>query len=399
MAPPVRLTSESELRALFIETLLNQTTKVSKVSDNSVLAGIAAANAKIAKKGLKDIALAVSHIFPDSASGATLDVIADNHGIAPRLGASQSSTYIRVVGQPGTIYTQGVQTVFGNNGIVFDVMETITIGSKGYAYVKIRSQQTGEITNVDPYTIVNVNPIPTGHVSLINEYRATGGRDIEQDDVFRERIKQGSDILARGTLSYLTQAFIKINPDVLKVNYEGIDQNGKVVLSIVTQNGMDLTSFELDELLTQGAQYLSLSDLNPIGTISYGVKLKNVDYYAIDVSMRLQIFDNFTIDDIVKDIQVQFSKYVDFRFWDSSTDTIQWDILLSIVRNTSGVKRVLDTYFTPNADITVPVGKLPKFRGFVVYDLAGNVLINQSGTLNPVLYPSEVDNVFEITVL
>jgi hypothetical protein len=93
-----------ELKQIFLENFLNKTTKVSKVSNNSVINGTAYGVAKIAQKALKDIALIESHLFIDSATGDNLDLIASRLGISPRFGVSGSSTYVRLVADPGTLY-------------------------------------------------------------------------------------------------------------------------------------------------------------------------------------------------------------------------------------------------------------------------------------------------------
>lgn len=395
----IRITTEAELEALHTETLINSTVKVTKVTDHSVTRGLIRGNVRTGKKALKDIALAVSRLFPDLANGSTLDEVADDHGIAERFSATQSSTYVRLIATAGTIYQQGVHTVSDNKGNVFDFDDDITIGSKGYGYIKVRSQQSGSSSNVDPYTIVNISPVPAGHIGVINEYGAFTGRDIETDDVFRQRIKGGPNALSRGTLAYLTQAFMKVNPNVLRVIFEGINQQGKVVLSILTVNGIDLTQDELDTILNQAGNSFSLTELNPIGTTSYGVLLKNVEYYPIDISMRMELFVGSSFTDVVKNIQQKFAKYVDFRFWDSSSMKVEWDTLLSIVKNTDGVKYVLDAYFSPNVDVKIPPSKFPRFRGFIVYDLTGTVVINQASTIDPIFYPNEIDLDFALTVL
>jgi hypothetical protein len=396
----IRLTTEQELEQIQTETFINNSGGlVNRVNDHSVIQGIIKGNAKIGKKALKDIALVAAHIFPDTATGTALDKVANDHGIAGRFGASQSSTFVRFIAAAGTVYQQGVHTVLDSKGNVFDLEDDLTIPAEGYGYVKVRSQESGGQTNAEAYTIVNVNPIPAGHIGVINEYRATGGRDEEQDDVFRQRIKEGPDILARGTLSYLTQAFIKINPNVLRVNFEGVSSTGKVTLSIMTQNGINLNQAELDQLLEEGGEYFNIRDLNPIGTQAYGVTLKNAEVFPIDISMRLELFSNSDLDDVAKQIQVKFSKYVDHRFWDSVKKKIEWDDLINIVKNIKKVKYVPDTYFSPQVDITVPVNKVPRFRSFQLYDLSGNILLNKIGTLSPVFYPNAVDASFTETVL
>lgn len=396
----LRLFTEKELEALHTETFFNESnSKVTKVSDHSVIKGLIRGNVRTAKKAIKDQALALSRLFIDTASGSSLDQVAQDHGIAPRFTAAQSSTYVRLIGEPGTIYQIGVNTLSDNKGNSFDLEEDITIGSKGYEYVKVRSQQAGTFTNSDPYTIVNISPAPVGHAGVINEYAATGGRDAEDDDVFRQRIKEGPDILARGTLSYLTQAFMKVNSNVLRVIYEGCDQNGKVRLAILTVNGIDLTEDELGLILEQAGQYFSLTELAPIGTNSYGVQLKNAEYYYIDVDIRMELFVGANFTDVVKEIQQKFSKYVDFRFWNSYVDKVEWDDLLTIVKGVEGVRHVSDSYFSPRVDITIPANKFPRFRGFIARDLQGSIITNQSGTIDPIFYPNEVDESFQQTVL
>ena len=159
----VRLSTISELKQIAAETILNNTTKVNKISDNSVLSGITFAMAKIGQKAIKDIALVEAHILVDSAYGIQLDQIAQSRGVSARFGSSQSSTFVRVVGLPGTTYTAGLNTFTGRDGIVFDIESTVVIGVNGYAYVKIRSQTSGSNTNVDPLSIDSVSPTPTGH--------------------------------------------------------------------------------------------------------------------------------------------------------------------------------------------------------------------------------------------
>ena len=399
MTKIVRLTTEQELRAIHAESFINNTTKVNKVNDHSVLSGFIVGNAKTAKKALKDIALATSHLFPDDAVGNALDQVAADHGIADRFVSSQSSTFVRLAADAGTLYQAGVHTVFGNNNITFDLENDITIGSKGFDYVKVRSQTSGILANIDAYIINQVSPVPGGHIGVINEYGATGGRDNEQDDVFRRRIKEGPNILAKGTLSYITQAFINVNSNVLRVIFEGTDMSGKIVLAIATQNGIDLTAGELSDILVNSADFFSLTEINPIGTQTFGIVLKNVEYQFIDVDFRFELFDVTELDAIVKDIQVKFAKAVDFRFWDSSKSKVEADDLLEIVKNAKGVKYVPDTFFIPGEDIVIARTKLPRFRGFIARGLDSSILLNQTGTIDPVFYPNDDDTSFTATVL
>jgi hypothetical protein len=100
----IRPSTSQERKLLFLETVLNNTDEVSKISDEAILSGIGAGVSKVAAKAEKDIILAVSQLFPDTAFGDQLDQVAANFGISPRFGALGSSTYIRISGVAGTQY-------------------------------------------------------------------------------------------------------------------------------------------------------------------------------------------------------------------------------------------------------------------------------------------------------
>jgi len=387
-----------ELKQLFIEGLLNHTNKVTKVDNLSVLSGISYGAAKTSQKAIKDIALLEARVFPDSAYSTYLDDVAENNGISPRFTASGSSCYLRLVGTPGTTYVQFINTFTGDGGIVFDLEGTVTIGADGYTYAKVRSQSSGVKTNVLGLAIKTVSPVPSGHQYVINEYKATGGRDAEDDNLFRQRIKNGPNILSRGTIAMLEQVFMKINSNVLRVFYNGIDSLGKVVLAVLTQNGISLTAAELNTLLLQGQEYFALTELKTFGTQTFGIYLQNQLFQPVDISFRVELFSSVNPDDVRKEIQIKFAKKYDFRYWDS-TMRVEWDDLLQLVKDTNGVKYVPDQWFYPNNDVIIDKNKLPRFRGFLMIDLAGHIISNSSGSLSPVFYPNQADFSYAQTVL
>lgn len=393
-----RLSTVTELKQIIAETILNNTNKVSKISDNSVLNGIIFAMAKVSQKAIKDIALVESHILVDSAYGDQLDDIAEAKGISPRFGAASSSTYVRVVGAIGTVYLAASQKFTGSHGQIFDLEADITLGDHGYAYAKVRSQSVGAEQNVDSLTLVSISPIPVGHEFAINEYAAFGGRDQEDDDVFKKRIKEGANLAATSTLSKITQICNKINNNVLRVFYHGTNTQSQVILAISTHNGIDLTTPELNDIESRMEEFLAISDLKPFGSVTTNVELVNIAYQTIDVTFRVEMLPSFDVDVVRKDIQVQFSKYLDFRFWEADRK-VEWDELLSIVRNTLGVKSVPDTRFIPGTDIVIDENKLPRFRSFTMLDLDGNIISNVTGTMNPIFYPTRPDSSFQQTIL
>lgn len=381
----------SLLKSLFIELFLNKTDKVSDISDNSVVNATAFGVAKVGQKCLKDVAIVAARIFPDTASGSDLDVAAQLFGVSPRKGALGSSTYVKVIAERGTFYEAG-KTVFVNiNGVRFMTEFDATVGDNGYTYVKVRSAGTGSQTNVAPNTITNVVPEPVGHKACSNEYYAVGGRDSEDDETFRIRIRNNLNILSIGTREYFTQVFQNIDDRVLMFFNFGVNENAKLQLALSTQNGVEFTDTELANLLEQAAPYFPLSDRNKYGD-TVEIVLTNVKWYSVGgsrgVDFRVEIADNYDPDDVRRNIQIAMTKYLDFRYWVPGSK-VEWDDLLGIVKDTEGVKYVQDSTFYPSADELVPINELPRIRGFVMRDLKGDPIFDSNGVLSPIFYPSD----------
>jgi len=387
-----KIYSIERLKSLIAELFYNKTTKVTAASDESVINALFYGIAKVGQKAMKDIALVESHLFPQYAYGDYLDTVASLFGVPERLGASGSSTYLLIRAEEGTTYEAATHVFSGENGVDFELTEDVTVGSAGFVYAKVRSTSTGAVTNVAANTITKVSPEPTGHIAVTNEFMAIGGRDEESDDDFRLRIIEHPNIVAQKTLTYLAIIMRTVNEDVLRVLNYGIDDDAKLTLAVVLQNGADLTDSELDELLDSISPYLALSDLASNG-LDTGVKLINPVWYAIGgdededlgIDFRCSLYDNYDAAEVRKNIEIAISRYVDFRYWDWSRQ-IEWDDLLQIVKGVPGVKYVPDYYFYPHADLTVPQGQLPRVKKFKMRDLDGNILFEDEDLVS-VFYP------------
>lgn len=392
-----KILSRSKLKQLFLEIFVNKTDKATDVSDNSVTNAVAFGVATVAQKCIKDIAIVESQIMPDSAVGVDLDNAATLFGVPARLGALQSSTYLRIIADTGTFYDKTVVSFTNYNGIRFIPEVDLTMGTLGFDYLKVRSEGTGENTNVDANSIITINSAPVGHIAVTNEFMATGGRDVESDDILRQRIKKHDNIIARYTLEYYNQLFQQFNSNVLRVLNMGSDDDGKYVISIVTQNGIDLTNSELDDLLANTKQYFAITDLNKFGEL-IGLKLQNATWYYVGdplrdnsgtgIDFRVQLWDGVNPDTVRKNIQINISKYLDFRFWEYG-QKVEWDNLLQIVKTTEGVRYVPDNFFYPNHDEIVPVNQLPRVKKFIMRDVAGTIITDTGNVLSPVFYPNE----------
>lgn len=392
-----KITTVEELKQIFTEILLNKTDKISDISNESVLNGIAYGCAKLTQRMLTNQAVVESHIFPDTAYGVYLDNLAKIKGISPRNKACGSTAYVRIEGEPGTNYAKDIVTLSSSSGINFVLENDFTLNETGWGYVKVKSKQVGLTSNVDALTINTMNNSPKGHYACTNEYCAVGGMDNESDDIFRMRIKDSVNQLARNTLSYIEQVFMKINNRVLKVYKGGVDGDNKLNLIVVSVNGQDFSEEEFNELLSRSEEYLSLTEILQ-ETTGFSLKLKNVDWLPIDIDFRASIDTSYDIDNIRKQMQVKISKLFDYRFWKYG-DRVEWENMLYVVRSIEGVRYVPDNYFNPQADINVVKYRLPRLRGFILRDLDGNIIADNYAILSSFNYPNDSDNTFQSSVL
>lgn len=392
-----KITTVEELKQIFTEILLNKTDKISDISNESVLNAVAYGCAKLSQRLLVNQAVVESHIFPDTAYGVYLDNLAKIKGISPRNKACGSTAYVRIEGEPGTSYSKDVVLLSSSSGINFVLENDFVINETGWGYAKVKSKQVGVTSNVDALTINTMNNAPKGHYACTNEYCAVGGMDNEDDDVFRMRIKDSVNQLARNTLSYIEQVFMKINNRVLKVYKGGIDGDNKLNLIVVSVNGQDFSEEEFNEILSKSEEYLSLTEILQ-ETTGFALKLKNVDWLPIDIDFRASIDASYDIDSVRKEMQVKISKLFDYRFWKYG-DRVEWENILYAIRSIDGVRYVPDNYFNPKSDTNVAKYRLPRLRGFVLRDLDGNIISDNYAILSSFSYPNDVDNSFQSSVL
>lgn len=377
----------ADLKALYTETFLNHTSKISKISDLSVLNAHAFGIAKIFQKDLKDTAIIESQMFTELSSGAYLDNAAKLIGGVSRLPASGSSTYVLVYAAPNTIYVPGESVFISNQGVSFNIVELTVVGINAYSYIPVRSLSVGKNTNVDPFTINSVTQPPTGHISCTNEYAATGGRDAENDEDFKARVSTFQQFAAKSSYENLLENCRVLNNDILDIKRSGYTEDGKILISLVTCNGKYFSQDELFSFEDQLKNFMSLSDVNDqVGVL--GIKLQNVEWQQVGgsggVDFRIDIASGHTEANVRKAIQIQLTKYFDFRFWNKAK--IEWDDLLSIVKNVKGVKYVPDEYFLPQSDSLMELHKLPRIIKFIMRDMSGSILYNNNSSILPIYY-------------
>lgn len=377
----------ADLKTLYTETFLNHTSKVSKISDLSVLNAHAFGVAKIFQKDLKDTAILESQIFPELSSGSYLDNAAKLVGTLARLSASASSAYVLVKADPATIYIPGESYFTSSQGVTFNIVDVVIVNTNGYAYIPVVSAASGKNTNVGAFTINRIIAPPSGHKECTNEYEAAGGRDAENDEDFKSRISTYAQFASKSSSENLLNNLRLLNTDILGIKKSGYSEDGKVLISIYNCNGRYFTVDELGNLEDKLGEFMSMSDVDDQAGV-LGVKLRNIEWHQVGgaggIDFRVDILSGFSEVDVRKNIQIQLTKFFDFRFFNKNK--IEWDDLLQLVKSVKGVKYVPDEFFLPHTDSLIEKFKLPRVIKFIMRDMSGSILFNNNSSILPIYY-------------
>ena len=129
------------------------------------------------------VELAYNSHSPVTAIGAALDDIVAINGIKRAQGTKSVAT-LTLSGIEGTVVTNGI--VSDVAGVLWDLPETVTIGSGGTATAQATCRQTGVYTAA-PNTITRIMTPTIGWVSVTNSASAVTGTFVEADSSLRAR--------------------------------------------------------------------------------------------------------------------------------------------------------------------------------------------------------------------
>ena len=389
--------TRDQLTEAFTTAFLSTNPTVTKVSPNSVYASLTSGIASLAQKTLKENALIESYIDPDQASGDRLNQIALQRGVPARQATGLASTvWARIVSIPPsednpTIYTTDM--VFtGSHGIRFRLQEgfTVTSGEGGaagdsrfFSYRRLVALSEGELTNVPAFTITRIEQPPAGHIAVVNDVPSFGGRDAETDDQLRYRIKNYANITAFNTIAKISILANAINDKVFRVYNLGKDATGKPLLGVITHNGEDLLSTELDAL-TEGVQsQVSLAD----SLISF----TNLTPNLIALSARLQLREGANAETVFNRVYTLIDSYLRDLVYRAETRLLDWVQLYNLITLDPDILTVSSDSFQPNGRIDLSDRRPVRLAAADFRDLNGNTLYDIQGGRFTTYYDEESD--------
>jgi uncharacterized phage protein gp47/JayE len=263
-----------------------------------------------------------------------------------------------------------------NIGMAFSVSTAVTVTSappSGYVDLAVLADTTGAAGNVRQNTItVKLGTWPTPCTRVTNPFAASGGADLESDDLLRARLARRWKLAAKGVsdcyLAWLQETYPEGSFD------PGFD--GRTVIralsmpktnlgettTIVVQNSGDAYS---------GAELVAMEvTLNGVGALRLGSKVPlhetvdvvNLVFTTVDVEVEVQFIEGYTISDVKADIEQAIADYLDWVSWDWG-GTAYLSAIESVVQSVPGVAALNVASLklnTVGANVTVPYDSLPK---------------------------------------
>lgn len=296
--------------------------------------------------------------------GIYLDYHAQAYGLTRR-SAVASAGELTITGSPGTIIPAGFLFAVPASGdapaVVFATQDEATIGIDGQAKVMAIAQEPGTTGNVAAGTIVIMVQPMAGIDTITNEEAFTGGAAEEDDDTFRERIRE--------YLETADVSFVGCDADYKRWAKE-VDGVGDVIV-IPEWNGpgtvkvvlLDLSGEPANRAIIEAVYNHIVSpddrDLR-IAPIGATVTVTAPTTKTIDVSCKLTVAPGFDTQTVINEIKEKISDY-----FKTAEGEIKRNFVGSIIMSIDGVGDYANlTLNGGTANIPVALDEYPELGTF-----------------------------------
>lgn len=158
------------------------------VSDTGNLGKLLKIMAYMTDKVWQDVEGSYYSSSVDTANGTSLDRVASNMASSRSLNEYASVT-VTFVGTAGYVIEQGFEVSTDDN-IIFYTTTEATVGDNGMVDVICLCEESGAVGNIGAGKITTVVQPVANIVGVSNTQGASGGKDVETDAEFRERLKE-----------------------------------------------------------------------------------------------------------------------------------------------------------------------------------------------------------------
>lgn len=237
--------------------------------------------------------------FVLTAKGEDLDKVGADYGM-PRRESQQAIVYLTITGEENATVNTTVKAIYNN--LVYTVQEYKKIGASGSVVVKAKCETYGTIGNIEAETINQFITNYQGLNSVINLEPAYDGFNREDDETYRQRIKDylAEDATNANEAQYKKWASDVVGVDKVVIKSAEVVGAGNVGVYISSLEG------EVSEEL-KDAVYTHIDELQPINAT---VIVNSLNYVPVNISATVVIKDGYTTNDIKAEMKYQLKNYL-----------------------------------------------------------------------------------------
>lgn len=282
------------------------------------------------------IQLAYNNRSPSAAIGEGLDGLIKLNGMA-RKSYSYSSCPVVLTGDSGTVISGGIVTDV--SGYLWDLPDTVTIGSDGSVSVSVVCQTIGA-TTAQPGDINKIVTPTKGWISVTNTVAATPGQNAENDQQVKSRqtisTEMPSQTLLAGTTGGIASVLGVVRYQVYENDTNIVDADGLPPHSItaVVEGGADADIAQQVLIrkgiggYTNGDVEVQMFDINGNPTT---IRFFRPVYAPIFVTVNLKSLKGYTTATTEK-IHATVVKYLNsLKIGDDLTISGLWGAALSVM--------------------------------------------------------------------
>ena len=256
-------------------------------------------------------------------------------------------------------------------GVGFATTGSITIGDfnpvlsgEGLALSladKVWAEATskGEAGNINPRSVTGFEVADPNVRTVYNPERGFGGAPEETDHDLRYRAAHRPARASQETPAWAEAIAVEADLDVLRAVVGTPTAISTLAIQLLARNGGPLA----EKRLASVQNYIAARVRGYMA-----VACTNVELVSIEVEAQVQLDPDVTLRQAWVDASARIANYLDWRRWDFGADP-DWTELLRLVKNSLGVRSVVDSTFLPAADPEVGDEQLPVFVRLSLQDL------------------------------
>jgi hypothetical protein len=353
---------------------------VTKFTPTSVGNAVVYALSKLVAKINSDGLVIERKLFPETAQGNDLDSVATREGFGIRLSATPGKTILCFYASSGVTYNSGF-VVKSTTGVLYQTIESLTIGSCKFGFAEAVSQETGTHVAVAKNSLITPSTTPpANHERVFNIIPSYYQNEEEGDYTLRSKISNVGQDFFLTLEEYLAMVFCSSGVNVIRIAIaKQNDVYHNSLIYVLKRDATDFTSQQLIDMWTSLKQHFSLSDY-----VNDNVYLQNFSFTPFDVVLYVIPSSDTTsvLQDILRDVQVSLLHYLDCSVWPFER-SVHRDEILSIGRGVTNVLDVVDSKCTPLRDIILSMDRLPKLNTVTIVNAKTDAVYTSS--VNPFL--------------